>query len=140
MVERWSICNFRHFFQIPGFMPKYGNFEVSPYLGNRCPQSTKKRSISTLWGRKSVHMQIMQIFSIKPLIPEFGNFDNHAIFWKWLPNLKTLWVFHSFTSKIGMQILNLPANFVFEFKVASVLVSGYTLWSDQQPQRQQQQQ
>ena len=34
-VEKWSICSFRHFFQIPGFMLKYGDFENRPVSRKR---------------------------------------------------------------------------------------------------------
>ncbi len=34
---RLYTCNFWNFGQLPSFMPKYDNFEISLYLGNRCP-------------------------------------------------------------------------------------------------------
>ncbi len=50
-VERGFICNF--FFQIPGFMPEYGNFETRPVSRKPLPRRAK-RLISL--SRKNVSM------------------------------------------------------------------------------------
>ena len=62
-------------------------------------------------------MQLLYIFSIKTFhtLYKYGNFDNHAVS-RMDPRLKTLCFFHSFAQKTGLQILNLPANSVFQFR------------------------
>ncbi len=73
-------------------------------------------SISSPWGRKRVHAKSGTFFQILYFMPEYSNFDNHAVFWKLPQTLASVVLqpfLHSFIPKTGMQILNLPAKFCF---------------------------
>ena len=100
-------------YQIPGFMPKYGSDENQPV--SRKPLSVERKQAQFQPHRriKCTYATSVNLFQKKKKKGKYANFDNHAVSWKWLPNLKLLWFFNSFTPKTGMQILNLPANSVF---------------------------
>ncbi len=61
MVEREYICNFCHFGHLPSFMHKYGNFENGACISETTARRANIRSISTLWGSKRVHVQLLEL-------------------------------------------------------------------------------
>ncbi len=58
-----SMCNFWSFGQWPSFMPKHGNFENHPVSRKPLPVERKISLISTRWGRKSVYVQLLELYT-----------------------------------------------------------------------------
>ncbi len=62
-VEWVYTCNFWNYAHLPSFMPKYGNFEKWP-VSRTSASMAKISSISTSWGRKTVCVQLLELWPL----------------------------------------------------------------------------